>query len=215
MHEQHRSDGIQNARSNNCLGCTQFKHNADHTCCAAPDRIERKEFERSAKNTRNTRNPESRKKQNFLVLDDVQVLCDEGLNNDGRKVPQGRGRGYQMYQMKREDDERKLMRSLEEERRSCYEPSSEHRGAPPERPIEYTSSNRDKQRRYETRNRARSQYDFENVRRDHRERLNTAMLESRSHSRSDQNTYDFNDPRNARTPHSNVSEGLLEINRCS
>ena len=36
------------------------------------------------------------------------------------------------------------------------------------------------------------------------------MLESRSHSKSDQNTYDFNDPRNARTPHSNVSEGLLE-----
>ena len=135
MHEQHRSDSIQNARSNNCLGCTQFKHNADHTCCAAPGRIERKEFEHSAKNTRNTRNQESRKKQNFLVPDDVQVLCDEGLNDDGKKVSQGRGRGYQMYQMKREGDERKLMRSLEEERRSCYEPSSEHRGAPPERPI--------------------------------------------------------------------------------
>ena len=45
MHEQHRSDGIQNARSDNCLGCTQFEHNADHTCCAAPGCIESKEFE--------------------------------------------------------------------------------------------------------------------------------------------------------------------------
>ena len=30
------------------------------------------------------------------------------------------------------------------------------------------------------------------------------------YSRSEQNTYDFNDPRNVRTPHSNVSESLLE-----
>ena len=36
------------------------------------------------------------------------------------------------------------------------------------------------------------------------------MLESRSHSRNDQDAYDFRDPRNARTPYSNVSESLLE-----
>ena len=143
MHEQHRSDGIHNARSNNCLGCTQFKHNANHTCRAAPDRIERTEFERSARNTRNTRNPEPRKKQNFLVLDDEQVLCDEGLDNDGKRIPQNRGRGYQMYQMKCKDDERKLLRSLEEERRSRYELNPEHRETSRERPIEYFSSNRD------------------------------------------------------------------------
>ena len=136
MHEQHRSDGVLNAQSNNCLGCTQSKHNANHTCRVAPGRIERTEFERSARNTRDTRNPEPRKKQNFLVLDDEQVLCDEGLDNDGKRIPQNRGRGYQMYRMKCKDDERKLMRSLEEERRSCYEPNPEHREASRERPIE-------------------------------------------------------------------------------
>ena len=207
MHEQHRSDGIQNARSNNCLGCTQFKHNADHTCRAASGRIERKEFECCA---RKTRIQEPRKKQNFLVPDNVQVLCDEDMNNEGTKVPPGRGRGYQMYQRKREDDERKLLRSLEKERETYYEHRPEHRRGSRERPIEYVNTNRNEQRRYETRSKERSQCDFENGRRDHRERLNTAMLESRSHSRSDQNTYDFHDPRNVRRSHSNVSEGLLE-----
>ena len=111
MHKQHRSLGIQNTRSTNCLGCTQFKHNADHTCCAAPGGIERNEFKCSVRNERNQEQP--RKKQNFLVPDDVQVLCDEGIDNNRKKVSRGKGRGYQMYQMKCEDDDRKFMKSLE------------------------------------------------------------------------------------------------------
>ena len=109
-----------------------------------------------------------------------------------------------------EKKERKLLRFLEKEREPYYEHRSEHRRGSRERPIENVGTNRNEQRKYETRNRERSQCDFENGRRDHRERLNTTMLESRSHSGSDQNTYDFHDPRNVRTPHSNVSESLLE-----
>ena len=140
----------------------------------------------------------------------MQVLCDEDMYSNRKKVPPGKGREYQMYQMKCEDDERKPMRSLEATRETGFEHSSEHRRGSRERPIEYVSTNRNKQRMYETRNREMGQDDFENGRRDHRERLNTAMIEPRSHSRSDQNTYDFQDPGNARTPHSNVSESLLE-----
>ena len=67
MQDQHRSFGVQDARSSNCLGCAQFKLEdvADHTC-VAPGRIKRTEF-----NLRNTvaivRNQEPQKKL-FSVL---------------------------------------------------------------------------------------------------------------------------------------------------
>ena len=87
MHEQHRSDGIQNARSNNCSGCTQFKHNADHTCYAVPDRIERTVCKGSneAQNERNLRNTRDEIRESIIKYNAEQERgCRERLSEYGR-----------------------------------------------------------------------------------------------------------------------------------
>ena len=89
MHEQLKSDGIQNARSNDCSGCTQFKHNADHTCYAVPDRTERTVFKSSdgAPAKRNFRNTRDEIKESILKYNTEQErVCRERLIGYGEST---------------------------------------------------------------------------------------------------------------------------------
>ena len=214
VHNQHRSFGIQDTRSTNCLRCTHFKHNANHTCCAAPGRVEGTEFKYSDKAVVKG-NPASRKEQteqNSFVFNNVQVRRAEDVLDNRKKLPPGKGREYQMYQIKMrcEEDQKNLRRSQEERREPPHDCNIKQSRMRRDRQNVYRNHNSNEHQMLAERNREKCLGESEYEHKDPRDRFNTAMLESRTQSRSGQSEYDFLDPRNVRTPHSNVSEGLLE-----
>ena len=208
LHEQPRSFGVEDARNTNCSGYTQIKHNADHTCCAALGQIKDNEFKRIDRADVKRKELQQKQKKHDPIL----VYTSDEIN---RKFFRLKGEDTRCTRCA--EDERNLRRSQDERKKSRQKNHVERRREYPVRSDRYLGCNWDEHRINEDterdRDRRRRQNNAdgsEDEHTDYQDRLNTAVMESRIHSRNDRSEYDFHNSRNIRTPHSNVSGNLLE-----